>query len=410
MGQTLDARRPAREAGDVTLFRENAVNGSALRAKRFERILLIKPSALGDVLHTIPVLVKLRARYPAARIDWLLRPDIAELIGHHPALSTVIPFERNEYLRVGRSWTATAALLRLFGTLRRNNYDLVVDLHGQFRSALLTLITGAGTRIGFDRPRKSSQESYRQRVGREACLHGWTGAREGAWLAYSHRIPIPTLDVHAVDRYLWVGPLLGLDEGPADLRIAVPAQAEANVETLLRQRGLAGKSFAVLVPGTIWETKHWRIEGFADVGRHLRQRGLEVILAGSPQERERCQKVVAACPGSHDLSGRTTLTELAALIRRTACSVTNDSGSMHLTVALGQPVVSIFGPTDPVWIGPYGRPHAVVQAGVACSPCYLKKLRSCPHDHACMKQVTSDMVVERVERILNEADKWKLAS
>ncbi len=385
------------------------MNGPALRAKRFERILLIKPSALGDVIHTVPVLVKLRNRYPSARIDWLLRPDIAELIVHHPALSNVIPFERNEYLRLGRNWSATAALFRLFATLRRNRYDLVIDLHGQLRSALLTLITGAATRIGFDRPRKQSQEAYRQRVGRTACLHGWTGAREGAWLAYSHRMPIPTLDVHAVDRYLWVGPLLGLEEGPPDLRIPVPAQAEANVESLLREKGLGGRRFALLVPGTIWETKHWRIEGFAEVGRHLRQRGLEVVLAGSPQEGSRCQAVVAGCPGAHDLSGRTTLTELAALIRRAECCVTNDSGSMHLTVALARPVVSIFGPTDPVWIGPYGRPHAVVQAGVPCSPCYLKKLHSCSHNHACMEQVTSGMVIERVERILHEAEVRKLA-
>jgi len=91
---------------------------------------------------------------------------------------------------------------------------------------------------------------------------------------------------------------------------------------------------------------------------------------------------------------------LAALIQRAAVCVTNDSGSMHLTVALGRPVVSVFGPTDPVWIGPYSRPHAVVRSEVACSPCYLRRLRSCPHGHACMKEVTGAMVIERLERVL----------
>jgi ADP-heptose:LPS heptosyltransferase len=264
------------------------------------------------------------------------------------------------------------------------------------RSALLTLITGAPTRIGFDRPRRGSQEAYRQRVGRDACLHGWTGAREGAWLAYTHRIPIPTLDAHAVDRYLWIGPLLGLDDSPGDMRVTVPAQAEANVDALLQRQGLSGKSYAVLVPGTIWETKHWRKEGFAEVGRYLRSRGLEVVLAGSAPERNRCQSVAAGCPGVHDLSGQTTLTELAALIRRAECCVTNDSGSMHLTVALNRPVASIFGPTDPVWIGPYGRPDAVARVNLPCSPCYLKKLSACPNNHACMSEVTAAMVIERL--------------
>ncbi len=125
---------------------------------------------------------------------------------------------------------------------------------------------------------------------------------------------------------------------------------------------LQGRSFAVLVPGTIWPTKHWHIEGFAAVARHLRNTGRAVVLAGSASERQRCRAVADLAPGSVDLSGQTKLSELAALIRRADLCVTNDSGSMHLTVALGRPVVSVFGPTDPLWIGPYGRPDAVVRA------------------------------------------------
>ena len=107
-----------------------------------------------------------------------------------------------------------------------------------------------------------------------------------------------------------------------------------------------------------------------------------------------------APPGVLDLSGQTTLSELAALIRRAALCVTNDSGSMHLTVALGRPVVSVSGPTDALWIGPYARPESVVQANVSCAPCYFRQMNACPHNHACMTEVTSSMVIERVQRVL----------
>lgn len=376
------------------------MNPSTLRSRSFERILLIKPSAVGDVIHTIPVLARLRKRYPAARIDWLLTPAIAELVRHHPGLSGVVPFARHEFARWWRSWPAARKLGGLLLGLRRARYELVIDLHGQFRSALLCLVSGAPYRIGFDRPRKEVRTASARRLPANAYRHGWTGAREGAWLAYTHHIRLPTLDVHAVDRYLWLSPLLGLDDGPPDFRLPVPAAAVARVDALLRKHSVAAKPLAVLIPGTMWETKHWQAEGFARVGRHLCGTGRAVVLAGSAKERDRCQAVVAGCPAASDLSGQTTLPELAALIQRAAVCVTNDSGSMHLTVALGRPVVSIFGPTDPLWIGPYGRPHAVVRADVPCSPCYLRKLSRCPHDHACMREVGADRVIKRVEQVL----------
>jgi lipopolysaccharide heptosyltransferase I len=376
------------------------LKASTLHARDFQRILLIKPSAVGDVIHTVPVLVKLRARYPAARIDWLLKPPIAELIRHHPALSNVVLFARHDYTRFGRSLSATARLVQLLSTIWRNRYDLVIDLHGQFRSALFTLASGAPNRIGFERPQADMPGVSRRQLPKEAYMHGWTGTREGAWLAYSHRIPIPTLDVHAVDRYLWLGPMLGLDENPPDFSIPVPPQARVHVDMLLKRHGLLAKEFAVLVPGTIWETKHWTVDGFAQVASYLSRTNRAVVLAGSAKERPRCQQVAAACPQVCDLSGQTTLSQLAALIQRSVVCVTNDSGSMHLTVALGKPVVSVFGPTDPLWIGPYGRPHAVVRAQLPCSPCYLRKLRACPNGHACMREVNPGMVIQRLEMLL----------
>jgi ADP-heptose:LPS heptosyltransferase len=104
-----------------------------------------------------------------------------------------------------------------------------------------------------------------------------------------------------------------------------------------------------------------------------------------------------AAPGVVDLCGQTTLSELAALLHRSAGCITNDSGPMHLAVALERPVVSIFGPTDPLWIGPYRRRDAVLKAELSCAPCYLRELRRCPYDHACMREVSAEAVIDRVE-------------
>lgn len=374
------------------------ISSTALRTREFQRILLIKPSAVGDVVHTLPVLVKLRARYPKARIDWLVTPAIADLVRHHPAVSNIIHFDRRGYTKMWRSWRAASGFVKLFSSLTRPRYDLVLDLHGQFRSAALALATGAPVRIGWDRPRKETRGS--RRLPEEAYRHGWTGAREFAWLAYTHHIRFPTLEMHAIDRYMQLSPMLGLDEGPPDCRVPITDLAEERIDSLLKSRGLLDQRIAVLVPGTLWETKHWHAEGYAATARYLIGTGRPAVLAGSPSERIRCRDVASRAPGVHDLSGQTTLTELAALIRRAAICVTNDSGSMHLAVSLGRPVVCVFGPTDPIWIGPYGRPDAVVRADLPCSPCYLRKLSRCPHDHACMKQVTAENVIQRIEQVL----------
>jgi heptosyltransferase-1 len=377
---------------------------SGLQSAEFSRILLIKPSALGDVVHTIPVLVKLRTRYPQAQIDWLITPENAEVVRHHPALSNVLLFARRDFSKRGRRWRALLAFFNLLKQMRRAKYDLVIDMHGQVRSAFFALMSGAGVRIGFDRPIKRTVTVSAQHDLKNIPSHGWRGAREGSWIAYTHRIPIRTLDVHAVDRYLWVVPLLGLDDDPPDLAIYLSSETALNVERLLEEHGVpASKPLVVLVPGTIWETKHWTIEGFAGVARELLREGFAVALAGTKRDQARCQQIAAAAPGACDLSGKTTPADLAALIRRAEVAVTNDSGSMHIAASLGKPMVSVFGPTNPVHIGPYQRPESVVRLDLPCSPCNYRRLNQCPFDHACMKQVTSAMVVERVQKILAAA-------
>jgi lipopolysaccharide heptosyltransferase I len=380
-------------SGHIENARTKNADAAALQSAEFSRILLIKLSGLGDVVHTLPVLVKLRARYPRARIDWLITPEHAEIVRCHPALSNVVPFARRDFSKRGRKWRALVAFLDLLKQIRRSKYDLVIDLHGQARSGLFALVSGARVRIGFDRPVK------------DRIKHGWRGAREGSWIAYTHRIPIPTLDIHAIDRYLWVRRLLGLDDNPPGLTIHLPSQTAHNVQRLLEQHDIpTSKALAVLTPGTIWETKRWTIEGFAAVARQFLHDGFAVALAGAKRDQPRCRQIAAAAPGACDLSGKTTPAELAALIQRAEVCVTNDSGAMHVAVSLGKPMVSVFGPTNPVRVGPYHQPESVVRVDLPCSPCNYRWLSQCPFDHACMKQVTSAMVIERVRKILGRAE------
>jgi lipopolysaccharide heptosyltransferase I len=371
----------------------------SLRSQDFRRILLVKPSALGDVVHTIPLLPKLRLRFPRAQIDWFITPENAELVKHHPALSGVVLFDRKKLAGIGRNWNAARELVRLLARLRRARYELVLDVHGQMRSALVTLATGAPVRIGFDRPVRRSRTQSEHHELHNVPQRGWAGAREGSWIAYSHRIPIPTLDIHAIDRLLWLTSILGLDDAPADSRIYLSSEIEVDVDRLLQQHSL--QQFGALIPGTMWETKHWDPERFAEVGLWLKQRGFGVVLLGTRRDQTRCEAIARMCPGAIDFSGQTTPAQLAAILKRAAICVTNDSGSMHLAVALERPVVSVFGPTNPVQIGPYNRPEAVVRAAVPCSPCNFRQLSQCPYGHACMRQVSAAMVIERVESALS---------
>jgi lipopolysaccharide heptosyltransferase I len=371
------------------------VPADELRSRDFKNILLIKLSAIGDVVHTFPVLNKLRRRYPKARIDWLVTPEIAELLRQNPAISNVIEFSRAEWSTPWRAAPYVSAA-RLVAMLRAAEYDLVLDLQGQLRSAIFAFASGAPVRIGFDRPRADVWKTLSRKIPDEAKKHAWQGAREGSFLAYTHHIPLPSLDVHPVERYLGVAPMLGLDDGAPDFSFPVPPEATTRIDALLDYYDIGKARLVVVAPGTNWETKQWRREGFAEMARHFLQKGFAVTLIGSDGERALCQEIARLAPGAVDLAGETTLSELAALIRRATICVTNDSGPMHLAVALDRPVVSIFGPTDPVWAGPYRRGGAVLSTELDCSPCYLRELRRCNFGHACMVNISASAVIERI--------------
>jgi heptosyltransferase I len=381
--------------------------GMTLADRTFERILLIKLSAIGDVIHTVPLLNALRRRYPAARIDWLSKPTPAEFVRDLPAVDEVLVYGENHTEVPQYNWDGITHFVRLvrdrrflamLSRLRAARYDLVIDMQAQLRSGFVSIVTGAPVRIGFDRPRKEVWEIEGRALPPGTIERAWKGAREGSWLAYTHFVRLPTLAMHAVDRYLLVGDLLGFAREAPNFSIPIRAEAERRIDALLQEHvGASGRPPIVMTPATLWQTKRWQPDGFAAVARHFLAQGYPVLLAGAANEAEECRRIAAAAPGTVVVAGLTSLPELSALIRRSAIMVTNDSGPLQLTMALGGAAVAMFGPTNPVWVGPYRRPEALVSAGVACSPCYLRNLSRCPHDHACMQAIAPERVIGVIE-------------
>lgn len=363
-----------------------------LRTETFERILLIKPSSPGDIIHALPVLRGLRRRFPDAHLAWLVATPFANLIEADPAIDEVIPFDRKRFGRIGRSLGATREFIAFLAELRRRKFQLVVDLQGLVRSGFFSLACGASTRIGF----------------REA--------RELAWLFYNRRLAKGDGDAHAVDKNYAVGDLLGFDNAPLDLRVAITEDDRRHVTALLEASGIPREGetgparYAVLVPTTRWETKCWPVERFGLLARLLKQRhDMPSVLVGGPADGDAGRWAVEASnDGSRDgaagsavsLCGRTTLRQLAAVIDGASIVVTADSTPMHIAAAHGRPLVALFGPTNPHRTGPYGRMDDVLLPDVDCSPCYIRKRSRCPHDHACMRGLTVERVAEAVAQRL----------
>jgi lipopolysaccharide heptosyltransferase I len=316
------------------------------------RILIIKPSALGDVIHGLPVLRLLRRRWPDAHIAWLVRPQFAGILEGHPDLNRLHLFRREKL----------ASVPKLVRELRRERFDLTVDLQGLFRTAWFGWMTGARHRAGF------------------------ASAREGARGFYTITAGVRTADGHAVDRNLALAARLGCD-GEAEFDFALTATDHAAADALL-----PNEPFAVLLPGTNWATKRWPVAHFAELAQRLEaERSLQVVVCGADRDGELARQI----PGL-DLTGRTPLKTLAAVLNRAALVVANDSGPMHLAAALSVPLLTPFGPTDPRRTGPYRRPETVVRLPLPCTPCFS---RHCTHT-TCLHALPPGALLDRVTRPL----------
>jgi heptosyltransferase I len=314
------------------------------------KILIVKPSALGDIVHTLPILALLRKRFPKSHIAWLVAQPFAGLIDGHPMLNQLIRFQRG-----GESPAmAFMSLLRELGEL---NFDLVVDLQGLARSAMLTFATGARLRVGF------------------------RSAREFAPLAYTHKIDSRGDERHAVERYLDVAEALDCGRGPIEFPFVIDrSRVESQISSSQRT--------AVLLPGTNWETKKWPVSHYARLSELLVADGYRVIVAGAKDAVPLAKQI----PTAIDLTNQTTLPQLVALLERADIVIANDSGPMHIAAALGRPLVTIFGPTTPVRTGPFDRMDTVIRLNIACSPCYSRR---CSHT-SCMNWLTPEMVMRQV--------------
>lgn len=352
-----------------------------------ERILIIKPSSLGDVVHALPVLAALREAYPDAHIAWLASNRFAPLLENHPLLDEVIRFDR---ARFGKMWRSPGVFLefwRFAAEIRRKRFQLVVDLQGLLRSGLLSFFSGAKHRFGF------------------------RDAREGAWLFYSRRVSCPASTEHAVEKNLAVAWALGLcvdrPEFPLGLR---PAERVAARELLAEAAGETLSSFTAVIPGARWETKRWPAERIGALIDRIHAEGLpRCVLLGAPGDRPFADEVLASCRswvvghgdptlrGVVDLVGRSALRQLAALIDLADCVVCHDSGPMHIAAALGKPTVAVFGPTDPARTGPYSHAASVVTHPIECAPCYR---RVCPYQHhGCMQRLDVETVLAQVRAV-----------
>ncbi len=355
---------------------------SNLADRRFERILVIKPSSVGDIVHALPVLHGLRVRWPSARIGWLVASHFAELLEGHPELDEVIPFDRRRFGRLGRSIPVSVEFAEFVQSLRARSFDLVIDLQGLFRSGFLAMATGAGVRIGFPE------------------------AREFGWLFYTHRVEVPTSDMHAADRNYQVGGMLGFGHVPMEFRLRIGEAPRGEAAQFLAEAGLPpGQPYAALIPAARWETKLWAPDRFAAVADALQKDwALRVVLVTSAAHKPIAEAIAdLTATATINLAGATTLKQMLALLEAASIVVTNDSGPMHMAAALGRPLVAIYGPTNPTRTGPYNRPRAVVRAELPCSPCYIRKLSQCPHKQECMNRVTVDDVLAVVSRELADA-------
>ena len=291
------------------------------------RILLVRPSALGDVCRTVPLAASLKHRWPEARIDWLVNAAYTDAVRGHPAVDRAIPFERKA---IGRSLMRgrPGPLLRLMTQLRKRNYDIAIDAQGLARSAAITRLSAAPVRVGH------------------------RDAREFGWAALTHAVT-PNGQPHTVDRMLSLLGPLGVPP-VADLRLRTPQDCAGDAEST---------NAIVLAPTSLWPGKQWPIERFRELAARLHTRGLgPFVVVGGPGEREQCGPLLADVDlPLIDRVGTTSVGQLMAIIEASRLIVANDSAALHIAVGFDKPIVALFGPTETRLVGPYRRDADVLQ-------------------------------------------------
>ena len=292
-----------------------------------KKILIIKPSALGDIVHTLPFLASICKCFPAAEIHWLVARGLHTFLDGHPMLDRLWIFDRERWRNFARLRQTFKELLAFRAALRREKFDVSVDLSGLLRSGLITWAAGATLRLGFK------------------------DSNEGSWLFYNRKIP-GDMSIHAVDRYLKFADFLGCDTSEVHFPFA-PYEKIPPVMVGLPDR------YAVMVPSAGKEANRWPAERFGGLAARL---AMPIVLLGSSGDAGVTAEVARFSGGwAIDLAGKTSLKELIPIIEKAAFMVTNDTGPMHIAAARQVPVYAIFGPANPARTGPYGDIHTVIR-------------------------------------------------
>lgn len=335
-----------------------------------KRIALIKPSALGDIVHSLPVLTALRQRYPTAHITWIVNRSYEPLLAGHPDLDATLAFDRGMFR--GNWLNGGMAFMRFLMECRRRRFDLVVDLQGLLRSGIMTLATGAARRLGF------------------------ANAREGARFAYTDLLTVPELeDTHAVDRYWLAAEALGAGHMDKVFRVPIGLGERAETEMLLKP---LPRPWIFLGVGARWRTKRWPPAHFTTLAsRAAARHGGSVVLIGGRDEIEPARETAQAltCP-ILDMTGKTTLPLLSALLARADVLIANDTGPLHLAAALGRPVVAPFLCTKARWTGPYGSLDTAIESKVWCQGSCVKQCDRLE----CMDELVPDRLWPALQGIL----------
>jgi heptosyltransferase I len=346
------------------------------------KILILKPSSLGDVIQALPVLRLLKRHFPASEIFWWLDSALAPLLEGDPDLAGIVRFERQRWARP-RHWPE---MLRSIRWLRAQQFDLVIDLQCLLRSSAFAWLA------------------------RGKFLAGLDEVREGARGFYDLAVPRKSFHTHAVDWYRSVLPPLGvpvhdnftwLPERPA---IAAEIQRKwfgQNPRSTIRDPRLI-----LFQPGARWKNKRWPVEHFAGLVRQLAEKfpGTRFAILGSDGDKPLGEIISRAAPERClNLCGATSLPEMIEWLRLGDLLVTNDTGPMHVAAALGRSVVALFGPTEPRRTGPYGQLENVLRLDLPCSPC-LKSTCHFEKTDECLRALPPALVFERVLKLLPPRD------
>lgn len=345
-----------------------------LREVEARRIALIKPSALGDIVNSLPVLAALRVKFPTAHLAWVVNRSYAPLLQGHPDLNDLIAFDRGAARKnvVRGAWSYAAFLSRL----RREQFDLVFDLQGLLRSGAMTGATGAARRVGL------------------------STAREGAVWFYTDVVPVADFDaIHAVDRYWLVAEALGLGAMPKRFHVPIDAASRQWAAEALCD---CPRPWLALAVGSRWMTKRWPTAHFATLVRQAQERhGGTALFVGGADETPLAQQTIAQLRGPwRDLSGQTSLPRLAAVLAAADVLMANDTGPLHLATALGRPVVAPYTCTKVRLNGPYGAAANAIESTVYCQGSYLRKCSRLD----CMAELTPDRLWPILRGIL---DVWQ---